>query len=132
MKLTSAAQINPRMQGCIYFMEQYEQWLKDFGARLRAERERQGLTRAALAERIDTKQDYIAQLERGNKAPSMRTILNILSTLNVTPDYLMASPHMNNDERERTLERFTVFLKQLDTKIVSDLFEIVKFLERYV
>jgi transcriptional regulator with XRE-family HTH domain len=64
-------------------MTTQEKWLSDLGARLKAEREKQGLTQQILAGKANTKQDYIAQLERGSRSPSLRTFMNILSALDM-------------------------------------------------
>ena len=70
-------------------MENYEDWLIKFGNRVREERERQNLTRSALAERANTEQGYIVQIERGSRSPSLKTFTNLLSALGVSSDYLI-------------------------------------------
>jgi ribosome-binding protein aMBF1 (putative translation factor) len=44
------------------------------GARIRAERERMGLTQTELAERMGTTQPTIARLEAGGVTPSLNTL----------------------------------------------------------
>lgn len=46
----------------------------DLGARVRAERERLGLTQTELAERMETTQPTIARLEAGGVTPSLDTL----------------------------------------------------------
>jgi len=46
----------------------------ELGARVRAERERLGLTQTELAERMDTTQPAIARLEAGGVTPSLDTL----------------------------------------------------------
>jgi ribosome-binding protein aMBF1 (putative translation factor) len=46
----------------------------ELGARVRAERERLGLTQTELAERMDTTQPTIARLEAGGVTPSLDTL----------------------------------------------------------
>ncbi len=46
----------------------------ELGARVRAERERLGLTQTALAERMETTQPTIARLEAGGVTPSLDTL----------------------------------------------------------
>ena len=67
----------------------YDEWLIEFGKRVRVERERQNLTRVALAELANTEQGYIVQIERGSRSPSLKTFTNLLSALGVSADYLM-------------------------------------------
>ena len=113
-------------------MDNYREWIVSFGARLRAERERQGLTRIALAERIGTKHDYISQMERGDKAPSMRTLFSLLSALNASPNFLLSDSCRNNDETELICGDFLEFLKHLDVEVVSSLYEITRFSAKYI
>jgi ribosome-binding protein aMBF1 (putative translation factor) len=46
----------------------------ELGSRLRAERERLGLTQAGLAERMGTTQPTVARLEAGGVTPSLDTL----------------------------------------------------------
>lgn len=46
----------------------------ELGARVRAERERLGLTQTELAERMETTQPSIARLEAGGVTPSLDTL----------------------------------------------------------
>ena len=46
----------------------------ELGARVRAERERLGLTQTELAERMETSQPTIARLEAGGVTPSLATL----------------------------------------------------------
>lgn len=46
----------------------------ELGARVRAERERLGLTQSELAERMETTQPTIARLEAGGVTPSLDTL----------------------------------------------------------
>ncbi len=46
----------------------------ELGARVRAERERLGLTQAELAERMGTTQPTVARLEAGGVTPSLDTL----------------------------------------------------------
>ncbi|MCL1878119.1 MAG: helix-turn-helix domain-containing protein [Defluviitaleaceae bacterium] len=113
-------------------MDEYKQWLTGFGARLRAERERQEITRIVLAERIGTKPDYISQMERGDKSPSMKTMVSLLSALNVSPDFLMTDPSKKNDDMERILDKYSGFVKQLDAGVASSLYEIMRFSAKFI
>ncbi|MCL2049095.1 MAG: helix-turn-helix domain-containing protein [Defluviitaleaceae bacterium] len=114
-------------------MIKYEEWLTSFGSRLRHEREKQGLTRNALANQADTAQDYIAQLERGDKSPSMRTLINILTALDVSADSLIfGATEERLSEMDSLLNEFIGFLKRRSVEDATTLYEIMKFLSRYV
>jgi len=112
---------------------EYREWLVKFGARLRAERERQKLTRIALANKIDTKQDYIAQIERGDKSPSMNTLRRILSALDVSADSLLFGVNTEKDaSMEGLLEDLEAYLKRRDVEEVRALCEVVKLLSSHL
>ena len=75
-------------------------WLTNFGQRLKSERERQNMTQQTLAIKANTKQDYIAQIERGARNPSLRTLINILSALDISADYLIYGYDSNYDSNK--------------------------------
>jgi transcriptional regulator with XRE-family HTH domain len=110
-----------------------EKWLSDLGLRLKTEREKQGLTQQALARKANTKQDYIAQLERGSRNPSLRTSMNILSALDISADYLIyGTSKEKTDEMAGLLNEFTSFLSRRSVEDVAAYYEIVRFISKYV
>lgn len=62
---------------------------KDIGSRIRAEREKLGLSREKFAEIIGLSSFYIGQIERGDRKMSIDTLANISGSLNVSTDYLL-------------------------------------------
>lgn len=62
----------------------------DFGARLRAERERQGIGVRELSRRLDVSASMISQIERGRVMPSVNTLYSITSALGISLDDLFA------------------------------------------
>jgi transcriptional regulator with XRE-family HTH domain len=60
-----------------------------FGQVLRSVRESRDLSQEELAARAGYHRTYIGQLERGEKSPSLRTIFNLSSTLEVNPSVLV-------------------------------------------
>jgi transcriptional regulator with XRE-family HTH domain len=120
-------------------MDRQEKWLKDFGARLKAERIKQRLTQQALAAKAGTKQDYIAQIERGIRNPTLRTLLNILAALDISADQLIygvddlaAARNEAKDDTSAAFKEFTDFLARRDAEDVVAYYEICRFLARYV
>ena len=59
------------------------------GARIKAARERAGLTQEDLASELDMSPTHISVLERGRKAPKLETLVNIANTLHVSTDMLL-------------------------------------------
>lgn len=114
-------------------MKDLEQWLVNFGSRLKNEREKHGLTQHALAVKAHTKQDYIAQLERGIRNPSLKTIINILSALDISADTLIyGGIHDKGDEMEGIMKEFNDFLTRRTAKDVCYYYEIVRFHSQFV
>jgi transcriptional regulator with XRE-family HTH domain/quercetin dioxygenase-like cupin family protein len=69
------------------------------GERIRAERDRGGLTLRELARRLDVSPSLISQIETGKTQPSVRTLYAIVSELGVSLDDLFASPTDDPDGR---------------------------------
>ena len=109
-------------------MELDQQWQVNFGARLRTERERKGLTRLALANLADTKQNYIAEIERGDRKPSLPTFVNILLALDISADSIIFGVPRENT----VLSDFIGFLERRDIEEVKALFEIAKVASKYI
>lgn len=114
-------------------MKSQSQWLSELGIRLKAERAKQNLTQQALADKANTKQDYIAQLERGSRNPSLRTFMNILSALDISADYLIyGTSKERTDAMTGLLNDFNSFLSRRRVEDASAYYEIVRFLSKYV
>lgn len=61
-----------------------------FGATLRAVRTERGLSQEALAEASGYHRVFIGYLEQGRRNPTLRTILDLASVLDVLPSELLA------------------------------------------
>ena len=56
-----------------------------FGAVLRRERKAAGLTQEALAEAAELHHTHVSRLERGDRAPSLETVLRLAEALGASP-----------------------------------------------
>lgn len=68
------------------------------GKRIRHEREKQGLTREAFAEKLDISARFAGEIEQGKKGISAETLYKICQNVDVTADYLLLgrqNPNMN-------------------------------------
>ena len=74
---------------------------EDFGPRLRAERERHGLSVRALAREVGISPSALSQIETGRSRPSVRTLYSIVSELNITLDELF-NPDAASSDPSRT------------------------------
>lgn len=63
---------------------------EQIGRRIRQERNKQRVTMEKLAELAGLNESYIGQIERGNKNPSLESLISIANVLGVTMDYLLA------------------------------------------
>ena len=114
-------------------MNLQDKWLLGLGVRLKLERERQGLTQQSLAVKSSTKQDYIAQLERGSRNPSLRTFMNILSALDISADYLIYGTNKErNEAMGELLSDFYSFLLRRKEEDVAAYYEIVRFMSKFI
>ena len=60
-----------------------------FGFTVRRIRLKRGVSQQALADKSGYHRTYIGLLERGQKSPSLRTIFNIATTLQVKPSEIV-------------------------------------------
>jgi transcriptional regulator with XRE-family HTH domain len=73
------------------------------GARLRAERERSGLTLRELARRLEVSPSLVSQIETGKSQPSVRTLYAIVTELGISLDELFAPADGPADRTRVTL-----------------------------
>ena len=59
------------------------------GDRIKEVRKKNGLTQEQLAERLDVSVEFVGQIERGLKLPSMQVFIKIVEVLKVSADYLL-------------------------------------------
>ena len=59
------------------------------GDRIKEARKKKGFTQEQLAERLDVSVEFIGQIERGLKLPSMNVFIKLIEALNVSADYLL-------------------------------------------
>ena len=59
------------------------------GDRIREARKKQRLTQEQLAELLDISVEFVGQIERGLKLPSMQVFIRLVEALNVSADYLL-------------------------------------------
>lgn len=59
------------------------------GDRVQDTRKNRGLTQEQLAKKIDITVEYMSQIERGLKTPSMQVFIKLVEVLDVSADYLL-------------------------------------------
>lgn len=61
----------------------------NLGQRIREERQKLNLTQEKLSETINVTTTYIGQIERGERRPTLDTLIKISNALGVSIDYLL-------------------------------------------
>lgn len=59
------------------------------GNRIQRKRELLGITRQQLAQRIDRSEEFCEEIEKGNRAISVETIIGIADMLHMSLDYML-------------------------------------------
>ena len=100
-----------------------------FGQRLREQRTEQDLTIEQLAEKAGLSPNYVGAIERGEKEPSLSTVVSLLNALNLPADSLLrdlvnTASHVTDDEISGKLDGLTPMQKKaaldrLDTYIAN-------------
>ena len=83
---------------------------KAIGRRIKAARERNGLTQEELAEEVDLSPMHVSVIERGVKLPKLETLINIANALDVSADVLLQDV-VNNQTKLCASEASELFLQ---------------------
>ena len=92
-----------------------------FGVRLRRYREKAYLTQEKLAEKVDISLRFYQSLELGTARPSLKTLIALSRTLNVSIDYLLLG-EISNQSRNPILEIY----QQLSPRQRDDAYQIMQ------
>ena len=79
---------------------------KQIGQRIRNERKKFNLSREKFAEILNLSTNFVGQIERGEKSPSLDTFVSIGHTLHLSLDY-MVSGETETTALQRYLSRCT-------------------------
>ena len=69
----------------------------DIGERLRGIREKMHMTREEFSEKIDITDSFLGQIERGERALSVKTLKKVVKYTGVSADYLLFGKNTNNE-----------------------------------
>lgn len=67
---------------------EYQDW-KNFGGRVKDSRRQIGMTKEKFAEEINRSENFVSEIEKGNKSCSLHTLHQISKVLKVSADYLL-------------------------------------------
>lgn len=62
---------------------------QDLGRRVRLLRRQKGYTQEKLAEKVGVSTSFLGHIERGSRAASLETLVELCNALGVGPDYLL-------------------------------------------
>lgn len=91
------------------------------GARILEMRKKRGYTREKLAEYADISVQFLADIERGQKSMTIKTLRNIAAALNITTDYIVngSEPFSENAELNRMLATLSPYKRQQAEKLLA-------------
>lgn len=69
------------------------------GQKIRKLRNAHHLSQADLAELIDVSTNYIGQIERGDRKPSLETLVCLCNALGTSMDYILSDSLTNNTDQ---------------------------------
>lgn len=87
---------------------------KDMGMRLRKVREERKMTRETLAEKVDLSVNFIADVEYGNKSPSIRKFYSLIQALDTNADYILGGNMREIDIDEEAAEAYKEIMNILN------------------
>lgn len=87
---------------------------KDMGMRLRKVREERKMTRETLAEKVDLSVNFIADVEYGNKSPSIRKLYSLIQALDTNADYILGGNMREIDIDEEAAEAYKEIMNILN------------------
>ena len=87
----------------------------EIGERLRSIREGMHMTREAFSEKIDITDSFLGQIERGERALSVKTLRKVVKYTGTSSDYLLFGKNTNND----TIQKINNILA-LNSETTSD------------
>ena len=95
-----------------------------FGKRLQKYREEAGYSQEKLAEITKRSSIFISYMERGQKAPSVDTLIQLSNALNISMDLLLGNEVQNNSAaRLLYLEEKMCHLPLLNQQKIMDIFD---------
>lgn len=101
------------------------------GLRIREARQAKGFSRQILAEKAETGEVYLGEIERGLKMPSLSTFIRIVDALDLSADYLLRDElpsgkefvlneitqklqHLTPKQRKTAVDILDAYLRNLD------------------
>ena len=105
---------------------------KEIGRRVRLRREDLGLSREQLAEKIDVSNQFIADIEYGNRGMSLETLYKMSKILQTSADYFLAGKIYEEKDEETALFRqeINAALDKCSKAQLKDVSQMIRIIER--
>lgn len=101
------------------------------GSQVRVFRDRRGLSQIELAERISVSKETVGKIERGDAAPSFKTLDKLCRELRISPRNLFpADKHENDEPASTALEKLVTKASKLNDNEVEWLLELIETIAR--
>ncbi|PKM79858.1 MAG: XRE family transcriptional regulator [Firmicutes bacterium HGW-Firmicutes-14] len=97
---------------------------KKLGERIRNERLSLEITQEVLAEKAGISVSFLGQVERGERKPSLETVVNIANSLGVTVDFLLADSY--RVVPKNLLDELTYLIRETSEKDIKTVIEVTK------
>lgn len=89
-----------------------------FGKKIKEARENIGLTQFGLAEEVKISQNFLGDIERGAKLPSLETFVRLANALKISTDSLLSNS-LDNIAAEPSVKYYTDRQLALVSKIIK-------------
>ncbi|MCI8829559.1 MAG: helix-turn-helix transcriptional regulator [Lachnospiraceae bacterium] len=99
---------------------------KAFGKRMQKYREQAGYSQEGLAEKIECSTIFISYMERGEKSPSLDTLIKLVNALNIPADSLLGDEiNMYSYSQLKHLERRLTELPLKEQEKLLNIFDYI-------
>lgn len=97
---------------------------KKLGERIRKERLFLGVTQEVLSEKAGISVSFLGQVERGERKPSLETVINIANSLEVTVDFLLADSYRTASKS--LIDELAYLVRETPEKDIKTVIEVTK------
>lgn len=95
------------------------------GRKIKEARKAKKISQEKLAEILDIHVTYVSQLERGEKAPALDTLLRISKVLEVSPAFLLELPEYRVSKEMAELMMLCSKSTDREVEIVTDILKVL-------
>ena len=94
---------------------------KRYGEKIKSIRTLNGITQAQLAEKSQISTNFLGQIERGERIPSLKTAVNIAKSLNASIDGLVYEDELSDNVIISELSMALSQISDKDKRLLTDI-----------